>query len=60
VNWSEVLRQRIREVVRQHLRQNRVKALLMTQELSRKAPEGYDSTETIRFWREHRYAQGRS
>ncbi|MFQ5838337.1 MAG: hypothetical protein ACE5HJ_06090 [Thermoplasmata archaeon] len=60
VNWSQVLRQKIREVVQQRLRENKVKALLMAQELSREPAEGYDSTEVIRFWRDRRYGPVRS
>ncbi len=60
VNWSEVVRQRIREVVQQQARENKVKALLISQELSRKPPEGYDGTKVIRFWRDRRYGPMRS
>lgn len=59
VNWSEILRQRIREVLERRRRENKVKALLAMQELSRRPPEGYDSTRVIRFWRDHRYGPGR-
>ncbi|MFQ6106131.1 MAG: hypothetical protein ACE5QF_00880 [Thermoplasmata archaeon] len=55
VNWSEMLRQRIREIVEEHSRVNKVKALLTSQKLSRKAEKGYDTTKTIRFWRDRRY-----
>jgi len=55
VNWSEALRQRIREIAEKHSRENKVKALLMSQKLSRKPAKGYDSTKTIRFWRDRRY-----
>ncbi|MCK4367087.1 MAG: hypothetical protein KAW84_03985 [Thermoplasmata archaeon] len=49
VNWSEALRQRIREIAEEHSRENKVKALLMSQKLSRKPAKGFDSTTTIRF-----------
>ncbi len=60
INWSEVLRRRIREVVQQDLRENKVKALLMSQGLSRKPSKGYDSTKVIRFWRDGRYGPVRN
>ncbi len=59
VNWSEVLRQRIRDVVKERTRSNKVKALLANQELYRKAPKGYDSTKVIRKWRDTRYGPRR-
>ncbi len=55
LNWSEVLRKKIREVVDGRVRENRVQALLMNQELFRKAPKGHDSTKVIRTWRNRRY-----
>jgi len=60
VNWSEVLRRRIREVSRRHSRQNKVKALLASQELSRKPAKGYDSTKTIRRWRDRKHGAVRA
>ncbi len=59
VNWSEIIRQKIREVTDQHMKENRVKALLTMQELYRKAPPGFDSTKVIRYWRERRYGPRR-
>lgn len=58
-NWSEVLRERIREVLARRKRENKVKALLMAQKLYRPAPEGWDSTHVIRFWRDRRYGKVR-
>jgi len=59
VNWSEVLRRRIRDVARQRSRANKVKALLAAQSLSKKAPKGFDSTKVIRNWRDKRYGAPR-
>lgn len=59
VNWSEALCQRIREIAEKQSRENKVKALLMSQKLSRKPAKGYDSTNTIRFWRDGRYGPRR-
>lgn len=55
INWSEILRQKIREVLEHREKENRVKALLISQELSRASPQGYDSTKVIRFWRDRRH-----
>ncbi len=60
VNWSVVVRQRIREVARRHSRQNKVKALLAAQGLSRKPAKGFDSTKVIRTWRDRRHGALRS
>ena len=55
INWSQAIRDRIREVLDAGVRRNKLKALLIAKELSRKPPAGYDSTKTIRYWRDHRY-----
>lgn len=55
INWSELVREQIREVAQRRLRKNKVKALLAAQGFSREPAEGFDSTEVIRFWRERRY-----
>lgn len=60
INWSEVLRRRIRDVSRRHSRQNKVKALLASQELSRKPAKGFDSTKVIRSWRARRHVAMRA
>jgi len=60
VNWSVVVRQRIREVAKRHSRQNKVKALLAAQGLSRKPAKGFDSTKVIRTWRDRRHGALRS
>jgi hypothetical protein len=54
INWSEVLRRRIREVSRQHIRKNKINAVLVSEELSRRPAGGYDSTRAIRDWRDRR------
>ena len=59
INWSEVIRQRIRETLVRRSRRNKLKAVLIAEELSRKPPEGYDSTKVIRYWREQLYGPRR-
>ena len=60
INWSAVLRERIHEVVAGRGARNPVKALLMTQRLSRKPAPGFDSSQAIRSWRENRYGPRRA
>ncbi len=55
VNWSEILRERIFEVLEQESRKNRMEALRLMERLSRKSPAGWDSTAFIRKMRESRY-----
>ncbi len=55
VNWSEVVREAIRERTSRELRENKVRALLTFEELSRKPGKGFDSTRVIRYWRDRRY-----
>ena len=59
VNWSEVVRQAIREEAERRMSENRIRALLTFQELSRKPPKGFDSTTVIRYWRDRRYGSMR-
>ena len=54
VNWSEVLRQAIQARLRQNGQRNLAKAVLLTEKIRKPAPPGVDSTEIIRYWREHR------
>lgn len=54
VNWSEVIRKAIQEYVSQKEQNNLAKAVLLTERIRKVAPEGYNSTRTIREWREKR------
>ncbi|MCX8183755.1 MAG: type II toxin-antitoxin system ParD family antitoxin [Crenarchaeota archaeon] len=55
VNWSEVLRKAILRVLEEEEGRNLALALLLNEKVRKKAPEGWDSTEFIRRWREYRY-----
>lgn len=59
VNWSEVIRERILEVVDLEARRNRMEALRMMEKLSRKPEPGWDSTAFIRRMRDSRYGPRR-
>ena len=56
INWSEVIREAIRERLRAEER-NLARAVIINEKLRKKAPKGWNSTEVIRFWREHRYGE---
>ncbi|MHA1609700.1 MAG: hypothetical protein ACTSUJ_06810 [Candidatus Njordarchaeales archaeon] len=58
INWSEVIRRAIIKVLEEEEGRNLAKALLINERIRKKAPEGWDSTELIRFWRDHRYGKG--
>jgi len=58
INWSEVIRRAIIKVLEEEEGRNLAKALLINEKIRKKAPEGWDSTELIRFWRDHRYGKG--
>ena len=59
VNWSQVLRERIFEVLDRESRKNRIEALRSIDRLRRKAPPGWDSTAFIRKMRDTRYGPRR-
>ena len=52
VNWSEIIREAIRNRIDQETQNNLAKAVLYNEKIRKKAPEGYDSTNIIREWRE--------
>jgi post-segregation antitoxin (ccd killing protein) len=54
LNWSAVLRAAIRRELDNERRKNVVEAVLLNERLRRKAPEGWDSAEEIRRWRDRR------
>lgn len=58
VNWSEIIRKAIRMHLKERVDRNLAKAVLMNEQLRKKAPEGYDSANVIREWRERRNKRG--
>ncbi len=54
VNWSEIIREAIRDRLNQEKQKNLAKAVLINERIRKKAPIGYDSTDIIREWREIR------
>jgi len=54
INWSEVARKAIIEKLREEEEKNIAEALLINEELRRKAPKDWDSTEAIKKWRRQR------
>ena len=59
INWSQVLREKILEVLDRESRKNRMEALRLMEKLSRKSPPGWDSTAFIRKMRDTRYGPRR-
>ena len=57
INWSEVLRKAILETLEREQGANLAKAVLINERIRKKPPKGWNSTKTIRFWREHRYGK---
>ncbi len=57
INWSQVLRESIRRKLTEEEGRNMARAVLITSQLQKSAPKGWDSTKTIRYWREHRYGR---
>ncbi|MFV2014881.1 MAG: hypothetical protein ACC656_05615 [Candidatus Heimdallarchaeota archaeon] len=48
INWSEVLRQAIKNKLKAQHSSNQIKAVLINERIRKIAPEGWDSTEIIR------------
>lgn len=55
VNWSQILRERIYEVLDREARKNRMEALRSIERLRRKPAPRWDSTKFIRQTREARF-----
>jgi len=55
LDWSQILRERISEILERDSRKNRMEAQRSMERLSRKSPPGWDSTAFIRKMRETRY-----
>lgn len=54
VNWSAVVRDAVRRRLDYEHEKNVAEAVLINEKLRRKAPEGWDSAEAIRTWRDRR------
>ncbi len=54
LNWSEIIRNHIKEVIKEKKEKNLARAVLMTQKLRKKAPEGFNTTNVIRKFRDKR------
>ncbi len=55
INWSQVVREAIMRVLEEEEGRNLARAVLLNEKVRKKAPAGWNSTEVIRYWREHRY-----
>ncbi len=54
INWSEVAREAIIRKIQEQESRDVAEALLINEELRRKAPKGWDSAKVIRSWRRRR------
>lgn len=57
INWSEVIRKAIMEVLEEEEERSLARAVLLNEKVRKKAPEGWSSVEVVRYWREHRYGE---
>lgn len=57
VNWSGVLREAVERKLEEEKGRNLARALIANDKLRKEAPAGWNSVETIRFWRDHRYGK---
>ncbi|MBS7247075.1 MAG: DUF6290 family protein [Candidatus Jordarchaeales archaeon] len=57
INWSEVIRKAIMEVLEEEEERNLARAVLLNEKVRKKAPREWNSVEVIRYWREHRYGE---
>jgi len=57
INWSEVIRRAIIEVLKEEEGRNIARAVLLNEKIRKKAPKGWSSVEVIRYWREHRFGK---
>jgi Arc/MetJ-type ribon-helix-helix transcriptional regulator len=55
LNWSEIIRQAIKKRLKNESEKNLAKAVLINDKLRKEAPEGFNSTELIRKFRERRH-----
>lgn len=54
VNWSAVVREAIKRRLDYEQEKDVIEAVLLNERLRRRAPEGWDSTKVVRFWRGRR------
>ena len=56
-NWSATLREAIAAKLKEEEGKNLARAVVLNEALRRKAKEGWNSVEVIRYWREKRYGR---
>ena len=56
-NWSAILREAIAAKLKEEEGKNLARAVVLNEALRRKAKEGWNSVEVIRYWREKRYGR---
>jgi len=58
INWNEIIRQAIIRTINEEKGRNLAKAVLLNEKVRKEAPKGWDTTEILRYWREHRFGKG--
>jgi metal-responsive CopG/Arc/MetJ family transcriptional regulator len=54
-NWSEIIRQAIKNKINTEREKNLAKAVLLNEQIRKKAPQDFNSTDIIRRFREERH-----
>ncbi len=54
-NWSEVIRQAIKNKINAEREKNLAKAVLLNEQVRKKAPKDFNTTDIIRIFREERH-----
>ena len=55
LNWSEIIRNAIRMQINRETETNRAKAVLLNENIRKKAPDNFNSVDIIRKFREERH-----
>jgi hypothetical protein len=53
INWSEVIRATVQQTIMAEGGKNLAEAVLLNEQLRKKAPQGWDSTAVIKQWRQN-------
>ena len=55
LNWSEIIRKAIKSEIQNETEINKAKAVLLNEKIRKKAPQNFNSVDTIRKFREERH-----
>ncbi len=57
INWSEILRQAITRTIQNEYEHDMARAVLLNDKIKKKAPDGFNSVDIIRRFREERFGE---